>query len=269
MPPIPAQSIIVQEMYEAAAKSREEPRNYLGMSGIGEICPRKIWYGFRGYSPVPTEGRAAMIFDMGNRVEEAVVSWLRKAGYHIEGQQTDFSAHNGFFRGHCDGMIDGVTSRRHILEIKSANDRKFKAFRDNGIRAVSETYYAQVQCYMGYAGLERAVWVVMNKNTCELYAERAYFNKQDFEALHRKALDIISAQEVPAPVENPFCSWCDFRLWCKSPLEAMQIRKTCGTCAWLDMSLEPKCRHPEHAFPLKKWGISCEHWQLKNGDIPF
>lgn len=269
MPALQAESSIVQEMYEAAAKSREEPRTYLGMSGIGEICPRKIWYGFRGYTPLPIEGRANMIFDMGNRVEEAVIMWLRKAGYNIEGQQADFEAHNGFFRGHCDGMIDGITSRRHILEIKSANDKKFTLFRKNGIRAISETYYAQVQCYMGYSGLERALWVVMNKNTCELYTERAYFNKADFEAYHQKALDIITAQEMPEAVENEFCKWCDFRLWCKVTDEAIQTRKTCGTCVWLAMGLKPTCQHAAHKFPLKKWGMFCDDWKLKYGDIPY
>ncbi|MBR5346984.1 MAG: YqaJ viral recombinase family protein, partial [Deltaproteobacteria bacterium] len=53
--------------------------------------------------------------------------------------------------------IKGVTSLDHVLEIKSANSRRFKAFRESGVRAISREYYCQVQCYMGYSGLERAL----------------------------------------------------------------------------------------------------------------
>lgn len=69
------QDRIVADMYEAAERSRRaETRNYLGMSGIGDRCARKLWYEFRGYSPRLLEGRSIMIFDLGNRVEDAVVT---------------------------------------------------------------------------------------------------------------------------------------------------------------------------------------------------
>lgn len=195
------------------------------MSRIGERCARKLWYAFRGYSPAPLEGRAAMIFDMGDRVEDAVRHWLDAAGYRVEDAQREFSVHAGMFRGHCDGIIHGVTSRPHILEIKSANDRRFKAFQREGIRSVSPVYYCQAQCYMGYAGLERALFVVMNKNTCELYAERVHFSREDFEALHARAHAIITANDPPerppdhrdsAGEDAQICAWCDFHAVCLS-----------------------------------------------------
>ena len=265
--PIPPENTVAAEMYEAAARGRGEPRNYLGMSSIGDPCPRKIWLEFRGYDPLPLDGRAAMIFDLGSRVEDAVIHWLKAAGYEIEGQQQDFSAHEGFFRGHCDGIIHGVTERAHILEIKSANDKKFQAFKTQGVAVVSPTYYAQVQCYMGYSGLERALWVVMNKNTCEIHAERCYFNKADFDALHRKALDIICSAGMPGKKEH-MCQWCGQRPWCSG--EGTQTRKTCGTCTWLDMGLKPRCRR--HNVEIKRWGIACGEWTLCDPhcpDLPF
>ena len=161
-----SQDRIVADMYEAAERShRAETRNYLGMSGIGDRCARKLWYQFRGYSPRLLEGRSIMIFDLGNRVEAAVVTWLRRAGYRVEGQQDAFEAHNGLFRGHCDGRLYGVTSRPHILEIKSANDNKFKAFKAGGVRAVAPVYSCQVQCYMGYAGLEISILLILKNMT--------------------------------------------------------------------------------------------------------
>ena len=262
MAPIPQENKIANEMYEAASRARGESRNYLGMSQIGDPCKRKIWFGFRGYTSLPLDGRAAMIFDIGNRVEDAVIHWLKEAGYQIDSQQLDFSAHNGFFKGHCDGIIHGVTSRPHILEIKSANEKKFKAFKENGIAKVSPTYYGQVQCYMGYSGLERALWVVMNKNTCEIYTERCYFNREDFNALHQKAAEIIKSSIMPQKTESSLCEWCDFRLWCQEPLSAMQTAKTCGTCHHCLGGIPPTCSVGDRE--LKRWGMSCNDWQFWN-----
>lgn len=272
MAPVPPENHVALDMYEAATRSRGTPRNYLGMSQIGEPCARKLWLSFRGYSELPLEGRAAMIFDLGSRVEDAVIHWIRTAGYKVEGQQADFSAHNGLFRGHCDGIIHGVTHRPHILEIKSANAKKFKAFRENGVKAVSPTYYAQVQCYMGYSGLERALWVVMNKDTCELYTERCYFNKEDFDQMDFLAWNIICANDIPNPTDN-YCGWCGWRFWCKQPELAVQNRKTCGTCRHLRAGTpQPICQHGGIERTIKTWGIACEDWELQNpllDTVPF
>lgn len=278
----PAQIRIVNEMYEAASASRDSPRNYLGMSRIGERCARKLWYAFRGYSPAPLEGRAAMIFDLGNRVEDAVLHWLDAAGYRVEDAQREFSAHAGMFRGHCDGIIHGVTSRPHILEIKSANDRRFKAFQREGIRSVSPVYYCQAQCYMGYAGLERALFVVMNKNTCELYAERVHFSREDFEALHARAHAIITANDPPerppdhrdsAGEDAQICAWCDFHAVCLSG-EAVQTVPSCGCCAGFVMrGLTPVCtfRDDEPVIDREQQpALSCKAWYFRElSDIPF
>ena len=260
---------LVNEMYEAACRERGEQRNYLGMSSIGDPCKRKLWLSFMGYDPLPIEGRAAMIFDLGSRVEDAVIHWLEAAGYTIEGQQQDFTAHNGFFRGHCDGIIHGVTQKPHILEIKSANAKKFKAFKEQGIASVSPVYYAQVQCYMGYSGLERAVWVVMCKDNCELYTERVHFNQAHFDALHQRALEILTAREMPEKTEG-MCQWCEQRAWCGG--RSVQTRQTCGTCIYCWAGLEPRCSHLDHQVPIKRWGTGCPDWQLCDPhcpDLPF
>lgn len=268
------QDHVVNAMYEAACRERQSPRCYLGMSSIGGPCARALWYGFRGYTPLPPEGRTLMIFDLGDRVEDAVLHWLTGAGYAVTGLQDEYTAHNGFFRGHCDGRISGVTRREHILEIKSANDNRFKAFKTAGVRAVSAAYYCQVQCYMGYSGLERALFVIMNKNTCELYSERVHFRRDHFEALHRRAWDIITANEPPARPGDaiPACAWCDFRFHCREPEFAVQTAGTCGSCTHIRMDgLRPLCRlDPEQPRPITCWGSCCADWFFRDAtDNPF
>ncbi len=266
---------IAENMYEAASRYRKEQgqRCYLGMSGIGGWCSRKIWYGFRGYQPREIEGRTQMIFSLGSAVEEDVLKWLRGAGYKIDGQQDEFRALNGFFRGHCDGIIHGVEEQPMILEIKSASASRTKAFQAGTVAKVSPEYYAQVQCYMGYSGLRKAVWVVMNKNTCEIYTELCEFDEAQFKAIEERAAAIISSNYLPERIaENPSreCEMCDYYSHCwNSPY--IQTVHTCGTCSACEFDgLTPVCK--QYNREIKHWGTSCEAWKFRETDldeVPF
>ena len=266
---------VATAMYEGASRARDAQgqRTYLGMSSIGDPCARKIWYGFRGYTPSVLDGRIEMIFSLGNAVEAEVLKWLRQGGYQIEEQQSEYSALNGLFRGHCDGIIEGITQRKHILEIKSASASRFKAFQTSSIAAVSPTYYAQVQCYMGYSGLDRAVWVVMCKNTCELYVERCHFEYEQFRRIELRARNIINNNHPPDrlyPKEpGRECEMCEYRGHCWSP-PYIQVTKTCGTCGhcWIEQC-QPECQL--HQRKIGKWGMACPDWQFKDltDEVPF
>lgn len=260
------QDKIVSEMYEAAARTRKTgERKYLGMSEIGKPCDRALWFSFRGFDRSPVDGRMIMLFRFGDRIEEEVVYWLEKAGYEIRDRQRSFKAHHEMFAGHWDGEIIGVTQRPHVLEIKSANAKRFKAFKDFGVQKTAPGYYCQAQCYMGYAGRERALFVIQNKDTSELYTERVYFAKSDFESLHNRAYCIITANDVPP---RPFkenhqeCQWCDYRLKCWYPAEAITTFQACGTCRYLRFQeLHRFCTNPKHSFELHQWGARCDDWE--------
>lgn len=270
------ESPVALAMYEAASRFRKEEgeRAYLGMSSIGDRCARKIWYAFRGYTPRPTEGRVQMIFSLGSAVEQEVLRWLRLGGYEVDGQQTEFSALNGYFKGHCDGIVHKVTKRPHVLEIKSASASRFKAFKTSGVVAVSTTYAAQLQCYMGYSGLDRGIWVIMNKDTCELYVERAHFIPQAFQTVEAKARDIITANVPPAQAYRKGsweCRQCDYSEHCWNP-PGLQERPTCGTCRHcLFKQNGPQAWCTQVDKPLKVWGGSCAQWAFWPGmdEVPF
>jgi hypothetical protein len=261
MAPVPTYDKIAFEMYEAAARTAA-PRTYLGMSQIGNPCERALWYQFRGYNPKPQDGRMIMLFRFGDRVEDEIIYWLMQAGYRVEGQQDAFQDFNGMFRGHCDGIIHDVTRHPHILECKSANSKRFKAFKDNGVRSVSETYYAQAQCYMEYAGLERALFIIQCKDNSEIYTERLYHSKDDAKAYREKAFRIISANELPPKIfaETSFeCRWCDYSGHCWNPTETPVTRQVCGTCrnVYMDGDI-PWCK--SHNCRLHQWGLKCDLW---------
>lgn len=266
---------VTTAMYEAAAAHERGPaRHYLGMSSIGKPCARALWYGFRGYTPSAIDGRAKMIFALGDAVEEEVVKWLTLAGYTVTDRQRAFTALNGFFRGHWDGCIEGITKRPHVLEIKSANAKRFAAFKSQGVRAVSPAYYCQVQCYMAYSGFERALFVVMCKDTCELYTERVYFNKPDFQAIEARARQVICCNDVfNLEADNRACEWCSFRFRCQPVEDAhIQTSRSCGTCHYCHADAECRmhCIAREYV-EIKNWGLSCADWVYAGGldQVPF
>jgi hypothetical protein len=282
MSKLPAATVdkIAIEIYEAAAReyiqtnaarrnSGGRHKKYLGMSQVGDPCERKLWYDFRKFTRKPFEGRMALLFNEGDIYEEKLVKYLTLAGYGIERtgkDQLEFSDFDELFKGHSDGLIHGVTRRTHVLELKTANKNKFASFQRFGIQKTYPVYYSQAQCYMGYSGFERALFVVYCKDNSNIYTERIHFIRQDFEALRQRALRIISANE---PLSRAFdssavmdCQWCDYRLHCWSA-EGMIMTddRTCGSCwySWWQ-GLRSCCLHPDHPYFIQTWGMACPDW---------
>lgn len=278
MAQLPAQDHVALNVMEIAAKraARETRRLYLGMSSIGDPCGRKLWYRFRGFTPLALEGRMKRLFELGDLVEEKLIRDLREAGYTVRdrdpetGRQYAFSDFGGLFRGHSDGEIEGLEASRrvHVLECKSANKNKFQSFRKVGVRRTYPVYYAQVQCYMGYSGLERALVVVDCKDSSDLYTERISFNREDFDSIRNRAMNILKANEIPdRAFDKPTisnCHWCEMRLHCWRPEEAIQMEETCGTCHYAEVGFPSLgrnwCRHPDHPLEIRQWGLGCPDW---------
>lgn len=214
---------IALNVYEACARkvSAEPRRGYLGMSRIGHPCERALWLDLNQAERAPFEGRVARIFANGHLREDTIIADLEAAGYPIDGKQTEFSDFGGKFSGHRDGVIHNITKQPHLLEIKTANDANFKAFVKNGVKQKPE-YWAQMQCYMGYGGQERGLFVVENKNNQELYTERVKFDSTAFEELKAKAKRVIEATTPPEkPEDESGCYWCQFKNFgCLNPPEA-------------------------------------------------
>lgn len=211
---------LINNVYETVAKNAaEQPvRDYLGMSEIGHSCPRKLWLSLN-HKPesLPLEGRVARLFQFGRDREMIIISNLQAAGYKVDSQQLAFSDFEGRFQGHCDGIIHKVTKNPHILEIKTANEASFKAFVGKGVKDWKPTYWAQMQCYMGYSGLTRALIIVENKNTQELAGERIYFDESAYLYYRERARRIIKAKEAPPlkfKASDFECRFCDFRINC-------------------------------------------------------
>lgn len=212
----------IYEQYEKRGET-EKARTYLGASIIGKECKRSLWYAFRWARKEKFDGRMLRLFQSGHLAEPRFVEDLRSIGatvYDVDpttGKQFGFSDHGGHARGHMDGACQGIPGggkKWHVAEFKTHSAKSFAALKKDGVKKAKPEHFAQMQWYMGKSGMDRALYLAVNKDTDELYSERIEFDKVFFEQIQAKFDSIIFAQEPPAKIsQDPkfyLCNWCNF-----------------------------------------------------------
>ena len=198
-------------------ESQNVARTRLGLSEVGHPCNRYLWYRHQGL-PLPTpDGRVLRLFELGNVIEEHLIADLRKAGYTIDGQQTDVVLSYGdvHLLGHTDGIIEGLaeSSAKHLLEIKTANEKSFKALvKCRSYEKWNPKYKGQVHAYMMGLTLRRALVIVYNKNTSEVYSERIKYDREYAIDLMTDVFNAITAETEPER-KCPRADWFEAK-WC-------------------------------------------------------
>ena len=108
----------------------------------------------------------------------------------------------GIFGGSMDGACLGVPDAPktwHCLEYKTHSLKSFNALVSKGVKEAKPEHWAQMQCYMNWAGLERALYVAVCKDDDRLHLERIDADKTAAKALMERAQRII---EAPTPPEG-------------------------------------------------------------------
>lgn len=266
------QERLKEEIYQAQLNDRQS-RGYMGMSGIGEPCARKVWYRFRNYeerggNPFKQddhEGRKYLIFEMGNKVEDIVVEAIEKAGYKVAEAQQAYQDHNGYFKGHCDGvLLDDLERKKYMLEIKSANKSRFDKFQSMGVEKMSPTYWAQIHLYMHYSRIKNGLFLIFNKDNSDIYIEPVEYKLSVARKYIDRAEDILNANEPPEKIgkneKSKECIFCDFKYLCHDP-NGWHVQNTpdCRTCKHFQAS-DLKFHCNLHDKQIKKIPGKCEKW---------
>lgn len=220
--------------------AQELPRPYLGASIIGQECERALWYAFRWASgKARFEGRMLRLFQTGHLAEARFVADLRAIGCTVydaddTGRQFGFAGCAGHMRGHMDGCGKGIPQggeKWHVLEFKTHSAKSFAELKRHGVEKAKPAHYAQMQWYMGKSGMDRALYLAVNKDNDDLHSERVPFDPAAFTALEAKAERIIFAEAPPPRIsEDPHffrCKFCDHRPLCHGETPPCA---TCRTC---------------------------------------
>ena len=213
-------------------RSELEPPRHDRMSGAGG-CVRDRWASLRGLPLDEGKGfspRILALFRLGHIIEDEVISLLQQSGYEVTDQQMEVGS--GDWVGHIDGIVwvtDGFRSRPSLLEVKSANARRFEQLEGSNYRDWSPGYYDQIQAYLAHmpehlSEVQDAHVVVYNKNTSEMIVERILFDPERATELKENSLIVTTRGEVAPPRPKAataksckMCRWCDRAEWCWSP----------------------------------------------------
>lgn len=256
MPLIPKpQSSTVASIY-AAYEATNEHYDSLGISvGLAATeCDRALWFIFRWCAdPERPDGQKVSIFRTGDIWEERLVADLEAIGCEVEGQQDRIRLSAGHVRGKIDGRAIGLPEApktEHLCEFKSSNDKAFKELQKDGCKKAKPLHYAQVQLGMHALGLSRGLYLVVNKNTDERYAERIEYDVEYCLRLLARLERIIAADEPP------------IRL-CKKRDDFRGIFCRQTAVCWGEEMPRATCRSCIHATPLMTGNAAwdCARWQ--------
>lgn len=232
----------VTAIYEGYLAANEQFDSIgLGIGSVGHECDRNLWMSLRWASPPEAmTGQKLRRFGTGHIEEERLLSDLEAAGFevqrHVEGTEKQFKVYGigGHLRGKLDGKVKGLPEAPetvHIVECKSHNDRSFKDLIKHKLEKSKPDHYAQTQLYMHLENVTRCLYLVVNKNTDELFAERVRYDaKFCFELLIRIER-IIGENRAPSKIaENADkypCVMCNHKSVCHGETFG---RNTCRTC---------------------------------------
>ncbi len=235
----------------------QEKRSYLGASSIGDECIRKVQLQYM-QKDQKVSAKQVRTFDIGHCLEDLVIKWLRIAGFDLKtrnekGEQFGFSAADGKFAGHVDGIIlsfpeefasiadsksdevkltgqgsalfasaaEVTAQGSSLLEIKTMNHKSWNDTQKRGVLVSKPVYYSQVQLYMAYMELDRCLFVALNKDTSDLYFEIIPFDPGMAQKYSDRAVQIIKATEnnellpcVSGDSSFFLCKMCGFRDHC-------------------------------------------------------
>jgi hypothetical protein len=222
-------NIAINDAIAAAARSAiETPRPYLGASIVGHECLRKIQYDWQCDPVHPV--RLRDIFARGHFFEEVSRQHMIGAGFRFAPPDVlAFSAMDGLFRGHADGIIihgpnlpGAYLIYPCLWEHKAINSKGWRALERDGLEKAYPQYYAQVLLYMAYLDVTNpALFTALNADTCERLHLLVPFNAERAQACSDRAVRIIEATRagelLPRFTDDPTdwrCKMCAHRERC-------------------------------------------------------
>lgn len=218
-----------------AREQQQKRRSYLGASRLGVSCERQLQYEYAQARVDPGRefsGRILRIFERGHRTEDALVGWLRAAGFMLktegkDGQQFGFSVADGKLQGHCDGVFVGGPegfAYPALWEAKALGNKSWTELAKKGLAVSKPVYAAQVAIYQTYLGLydNPAIFTAVNADSMEIYTELVPFDAALAQKMSDRAVRVITATEAGELLPRSFaqadhfeCRFCSYaeRCW--------------------------------------------------------
>ena len=137
--------------------------------------------------------------------------------------QFKFSDLGGHFGSALDAVIVGIpelpAGTPCLGEFKTSSESQFNKMKKSGMRVAKPEHYTQVQVCMKKMALNHCLYMVVNKNNDELYAELIDFEDLDATNDLKKAETIVFHPKAPDRINEAVswwqCRFCDHKPVCK------------------------------------------------------
>lgn len=278
--PEPRHSLVA--LVDAAVERDQDDRfrPHMGASMLGHDCERFLWLSFRWAFRSNFPGRVLRLFARGKKEELSIVAYLKAAGLATGYTELDGSQKRVKLGGHVSGSMDGIIysgvpeapAKKHVLEIKTHNDKSFKELLKKGVEEAKFQHYIQMQVYMYGEDIDRALYVAVNKNDDQLYTERVRLNKTLAKKYIDKGKRISLAQEPPMKISNDptffKCKFCSANAVCHS---SKTTEVNCRTCGMLEPLEDGKwyCHQWHQNIPTKWQYDGCPNHILHPELVPW
>lgn len=255
---------VLPHLPDAYRQDNEPFRGHLGASSMGRECARAVWYGFRWTTPRFEEARKLRLLNRGHLEEGRFIALLLTIGCQIyqtdaNGKQFRISDAGGHVGGSGDGVVMGCpdlpAGLACLSEFKTSNDKNFKKLVAEGVRASKFEHYVQIQAYMRKMGLTVALYMVVNKNDDDLYAEIVQLDPDFADRFIHRAVMIVPMHTPPDKIKNAGqgwndCKFCDHKPVC---LQGAEPARNCRTCEFAEPDITDgswKCESKERQMKM-------------------
>lgn len=223
-----------------------EFRPHLGASMGGDPCLRKLYYNFRHATFITHKGRILRLFQRGHKEEFTFIDELNKVGIKMltvdqNGKQFRLGTpRNKHVSGSGDGFGEVMQNSEYfiqgewvIVEMKTHNDKSFSQLVKKGVAESKPLHLSQMNLYMKWAQMSKALYIAVNKNNDDLYVEAIRYDPAHAERVEDRMVDVAESTTIPVRMcDDPSrfeCRFCDYHNIChdfKYPLNV-----TCRNCA--------------------------------------
>lgn len=264
---IPVKDILKDELEHPWIE--EMPRDYLGMSAIGQPCDRALQYYHRWADTERMERRIRRLLDFGKIAEEQMRSELRRVGCEFGDEQVELLGFAKHWKGHIDGTVTKVPDHpgRWLIEYKTHAHKFFITFKKKGVQVAFPAHYDQLQRYLaGMPELDGCMYLGYSKNDSDYYIEFIPHDLARQKELKLKEVHIVLQDELFPRIGTGQITWfecklCNFQRVCynKKP-----ILKTCRSCVHVECIEDGLWRCDKHSMGLgvEKQKEGCEDYEL-------
>lgn len=267
---------VIGHITDAYRTDEDGHRNHMGASLIGGECPRAIWFNFHWATKSNFGGRILRLFNRGHLEEARFIALLLMIGCDVyqqdaDGKQYRVSHAEGHFGGSGDGVAlhcpDLPAGTPAVTEFKTHGEKSFielagkledwrkhladptrHPFTGKGVREAKFEHYVQMNVYMRKMGLPAALYMAVNKNTDDIYAEVLPLDATIADQFLDRGDKLVWMKDAPEKISSSSgffkCRFCDHRPVCH--LGAVPDRN-CRTCV---------CSEPVEGG---KWACNNEH----------